>query len=506
MSSEVKNTEAKIIAHLDILTKQGLRLQVLKELSRILKSGTTTALRPQLARIANRNHAYVLALRILHPVVREDREKTSEATPEALNTYATSLMWIGALEESKNCLHRIKGSTDALLTEAFVYFAQWDYQKSIPVLLKYINSATISPYQKLVGQINLLAAYIAIGSLKQAKEVFEPLIMEFKVNPNYKLLYGNCMELRSQISILENANAEALQFLTESERSLADQPGRYLLYVNKWKAIAQLGLDAKNNSAIQALAEVKKEAFSLKNWETIRDCDFNLARLNQDDKMIQRILLGTPYKGYHSRVESLFGISLAKSRGLEFCPGQTDVTPLKVGLDLNKISENSFLNSTSWPLLQLMTKDLYRPPRMGVVFSGLYPGEYFDAFTSPQRVRNSVFRFNEWCDQQNCEFKIKIDGGDFQLKGPYGLSVVSTQRQRPLDSWQAALKVFKQKYESRSFTTSDLAKVLGVTQRSALEILQKAMASKKIQKLGRGKNVRYIFFSGRRVAQAFLTI
>lgn len=493
----------QIITNLDNLTKQGQRLQVLKELTRILRNYPAQplkALRPGLARIANRNHAYVLALRILHPIIRADRDNTLEASAEALNIYATSLMWIGALEEAQNTLHRIKGSTDALLTEAFIYFAQWDYQKSIPLLLKYVNSGSISLYQKLVGQINLLAAFIAIGKLKEAKAVFAPLVSELKANPNYKLLYGNCLELRAQIEILEGQFEQALKFLNESQACLADQPGRYLLYVNKWRALAQLGLTPDDASALQNLIKVKAEATALKNWETIRDCDFHLARLQKDQNMLQRILLGTPYEGYHSRVQSLFGISLAVSKKLEYCPGLVTEIPTRCGLDLNNITDNSFLTSTSWPLLQTITKDIYRPPRMGVVFSALYPKEFFDPFTSPQRVRNSLFRFNEWSENHNCDFRIQIEGGDFQLKGPSQVSVICTQRDRPLESWQAALKVFKTRNDSRSFTSQDLACILGITQRSALNILQKAISSKKIQKMGQGKNSRYIFFSGRRVA------
>lgn len=137
---------------------------------------------------------------------------------------------------------------------------------------------------------------------------------------------------------------------------------------------------------------------------------------------------------------------------------------------------------------------------MGVVFNGIYGREYFDPFTSPQRVRNSIFRFNEWAEQNSCEFKIKIHDGDFKLVGAPGLSILTTQRERPLDSWQAALMFFKQQNESRSFSSSDLAKILGITQRSAVSILQKGLGSNKIQKIGKGRNSRYIFFSGRRAA------
>jgi len=185
---------------------------------------------------------------------------------------------------------------------------------------------------------------------------------------------------------------------------------------------------------------------------------------------------------------------------LEFCPGCIDHKPDHVGLNLNQISNNALLHSTSWPLLQLLTKDIYRPARMGVVFSGLYPKEYYDPFHSPQRVRNSVFRFNQWAEQNNCEFRVQIDGGDFQLLAPKGTSIICTKRIRPLENWKATLKVFKEKNQSRSFTSTEFADVVGLSQRGCLHILQKALASNKIQKIGHGKNSRYIFFSGRRAA------
>ncbi len=500
MEQGLKTQEEQILVALDTLTKQGQRQAVLDQLAKILKDKPSNAFRPQLARIANRNHAYVQALRILHPIIRNEREDIAKASPDALNVYATSLMWIGSLEEAEKILQRIKGGVDSLLTQAFIYFAQWEYQKALPVLIKYINSEKISNYQKLVGQINLLAAFIATGNLMQAKNLSLSLLPILRENENYKILYGNGLELRAQIEILENSFEEALVTLNESEKVFADQPGRYLLYVNKWRALCHLGLNPKDSSALLALATVKKEALRLRNWETLRDCDFHEARLTNNIELLQRILLGTPYKGYHDRIQSVFAIGLGESRELIFCPANPKTTPQQISLNLDRICDNSFLTSTSWPLLQLMTKDIYRPPRMGVVFSKLYPAEFFDPFTSPQRVRNSIFRFNAWSDTTDCDFKIKIVEGDFQFDSPSEAVISCTRQLKALDSWQAALKFFKIDNNSKSFTAAELAKKLGITQRSAQNILQKALQAKKVEKMGVGKSTRYIFFSGRRAA------
>lgn len=489
-----------VLSQLDNWTKQGYKSLVLKELIRIVKAHPDPEYLPQLARIANRNHAYVLAFRILHSVISLDREGRGNASPDALITYATSLLWIGALEEAQSCLKRVKNSTEALLTQAFIYFAQWDYKKSIPILVKYVNASQISTYQKLVGEINLLAAYISTGNFNQARTLVEILSEKLSADPNYKILYGNCLELQAQIEIHEGAFDRALVFLQEAEEILKELPGRSLLYVKKWKAIVGLSLHPAVQDSHDAIAIVKKEALLLRNWETLRDCDFHAARLTSDKNLLDRVLLGTPYQGYHDRIKLVFGISAPPLHDLTYCPGEISRPPLKIGLDLEDIYGKTFLNPTSWSLLQLLTKDIYRPPRMGVVFSTLYPDEYFNPYTSPQRVRNSVFRFNEWAELQTIDFRIKINQGDFFLVSSEKQAIKCISRHRPLQSWQATLNAFKLQNESRSFTSLNVSEFLGISQRNALNIIKKGLAKRKLQKIGQGKNCRYIFFSGRRAA------
>jgi tetratricopeptide (TPR) repeat protein len=488
----------EVLTQLDTWTKQGRKLLVLKELTLILKTRPPQEFLPALARIAYRNHAYVLALRVLHPLMQKEREGLGKATPEALNIYATALMWIGSLEEAQKCLDQIRALPDALLTKAFIDFAKWDYQNAIPTLLTYINSRKISDYQKLVGKINLLAAYICVGAFGQARAVLEELQPTLSENPDYKILYGNSLELQSQIYIYESKFEKASVSLEKSEEVTKDQPGRYLLYVNKWKSILQLSQRPNDSAAQVVIEQVKKEALDLQSWETVRDCDFQMARITGNTELLHRTLAGTPYKGYHKMVQSLYGISLPDHHQLTFCPGEISRTPVTVSFDTERIPANSFLTSTNWALLQLMTKDIYRPPRMGVVFAALYSQEYFNPFTSPQRVRNSVFRFNSWAEKRALEFRIEIRQGGFFLNGPAGHGISCRPRRRALPGWQMQLKEFNEKNESKSFTSTMLADHLNMTRRNASSLIKKALNSRVIQKLGRGKNSRYVFFSGRR--------
>lgn len=493
--------ESQLLTKLDLLTKQGRRQIVLRELLMVLKEKPNKAFLPKLARIANRNQAYVLALRILHNIIREDREGIQSAPPEALNIYASSLLAIGALEESQEILGRIKNSTDALLTQAFIYFAQWSYEKSIPVLTRYINSTQITPYQNHVGRINLLAALIAVGDLDSAEKLATKLNQALRQDSQHKLLLGNCCELQAQIEIDKRNYKKALFFLEEAGEHLSEQQ-LYLLYVDKWKAVANLSLSPSDTQALESLIAVKKRALALKSWETLRDCDFHLARILQDHESLQRILLGTPYAHFRERAQATYGIQTENSRVLKYCPSEPYSKPQRIDWNLDEISDMSFINSTSLPLLQLLTKDIYRPPRIGVVFTCLYPTEHFNPFTSPQRVRNSLFRFNDWAKNNSISFRIKVFEGEFALVGPSGAGVLCTQTSRHLGSWQAALKFFRSQNDTKSFKAESLAKALSISQSSALRILKKALAANKVKKIEGGRNSRYIFFSGRRQSAA----
>lgn len=488
-----------IIDELDALTKNGQRLQVLKRLTVLLKSRLGKNERPQLARIANRNQAHLLALRLLYPLIRNDREKIEAASAEALNIYATSLMWIGALEESQKFLMRIKGSTDSLLTQAFLYFAKWDYTSAIPILERYVGAKTITPYQKLVGRVNLLAACISCGEIPRARKMCLDLLIDLKNESNARMLYGNCLELKSQIEILEGHFEDSLVSLAESEKILSEQKGRYLLYVEKWRAIAQLGLTHGSAEALKNLGMVRSKAITLKNWETVRDCDFYESRFCERTDDIQKILAVTPYPGYHRRIEQIFGFKYKKQNKIVICPESALRKATRVGFSPHEIRDVRFFSTTAWPLVQVLTKDGYRPARMGDVFCAIYKNEYFDPFTSPQRVRNTVYRFNQWAEKEKIDFRIKILKGEFRLFGPEGLGLEINPRRRLEKRWESLLKLFQNDHRGRSFTATEFANAIKVSRRQALNILTEASATHRLQKMGSGKNTRYIFRPGKSV-------
>ena len=490
---------ASLLAKLNELTREGKVREVTAEILRASKGGLPRDELPALADIAYRNDQIALGLRILQPMIRDAREGLAPATPEALTIYATLLQRMGAIEEAGNYLLGIKNHTPALLRLAFIHFAKWDYHRAIPLLQRYISLLEGS-YEELVGRVNLLAAQIAIGDLPAAETSSRALHLKLDVFPQYKILSGNCLELDAQMALLKGDLFHAEDLLRLAALALDGQASRYLLFVNKWKAVVDLIKTPQSETARQNVLKVREDALHIRHWETVRDCDFHLSRLTHDRDLLKRVLLGTPYRSFLDRIRLVYGILPPTSRTLEFCPQKIGEKPLSIGLNLEDLPINCFLNSTSWALIQLMVKDLYRPPRIGVAFAALYPNEFFDVFHSPQRVRNSVFRFNQWTTQFNIPLKILARDGDLLLNCPPGLGVAFKARSRPLSRNQALLARFRLLSDGRSFTSDQLALAMNMTRQSALGLLRSALTSKRIAKIGRGKRTRYMFSSHRKPA------
>lgn len=484
---------------MDLLTRQGQRLRVATELENLRRRQVPAEFLPALARIANRNSAYYLALRLLYKEIHDETESQTKLPQEAYAVYANSLLNIGALEEAKRCAQKASSSHEGKLVKAFIDFAQWNYENAIPHLQNYILSPETSAYQKSVGHLNLAAAFVSLGHFSKARILLEKLIQVLSSDPNSKLLLGNSYELMSQIEIFESHDQAAQTLLQKAKTTLAEFPGRYLLYVKKWEAVLELSRAENKKLRTGGLLDVKREARELRNWETLRDCDFHLARLTGDTELLYRVFYGTPYQAFRKRIEKVYGLKVPQTTAFSFCPTEISETPAEICWSLNDKAQWKDCSPLHWTLVQTMVKDIYRPPRMGVIFSSLYQGEKFNPFSSPQRVRNTVLRFNQWAQKGPGGFKIHIEKGDFFLAGPPGLGISINQIQRRQPIWKIQMQHFRQVYGGKSFSSQDLAQHLKISRRTATALLKKALSSKMVSQIGSGSQTRYLFYSSRRI-------
>lgn len=481
----------KTIAALNEQTKLGHRIEVLAALKKINKNQINLEALVEFADLALRNNDFNLSLKFLYSQMRENTDEIIYHE-KLLTTYATALIGVGANAEAKTILQKIKNNPATLLSHAFLLFSEWDYTSSIPLIVKYMKQQT-DPYKKIVGQINLVAAYIGSGEMNKGEQELTLMRKELASFPEAKILLGNSWEIQSQLDIYRGNYTQALESLQTSANILGDNLNRYLLYVNKWKAVANLSINPKQPKAIENLQKIKQQAFQIRNWETVRDCDFHLARLTNNESLLSRILCGTPYRGYRSRIDKLYNLKIKSDKSFIYCPMAQDLESKTIDLDLQELPKSIQNKSTTKSLLKILTSDIYKPPRVGVVFHALYPEEYFNPFTSPSRVRNSILRFNAQMNDVNKAFQIKIIKGDVLLFSKNFKSIkVPIHSNTKNQSFELIIN-FRKTWGGGYFKTSDFSKFHSISKVSALKLINFFLEKKWLIRTDQGKSTYYRF-------------
>lgn len=490
MKESNKEIQEKIKA-LNEQTKLGHRIEVLSELKKINKNQADLETLVECADLALRNNDFNLSLKFLYSQMRENTDEFIY-NEKLLTTYATALIGVGANTEAKIILQKIKNTPSSLLSHAFLLFSEWDYTTSVPLILKYMKQQT-DPYKKIVGQINLVAAYIGSGEMDKGEQELRRMRKELIAFPEAKILLGNSWEIQSQLDIYKGNYQQALKSLQTSANILGDNLNRYLLYVNKWQAVANLSMTPNAPAAIENLHKIKQQAFQIRNWETVRDCDFHLARLTNNESLLYRILCGTPYRGYRSRIDKLYNLNIKSDKSFIYCPMAQDIESKTIDLDLQELPTSIRNKSTAKSLLKILTSDIYKPPRVGVVFHALYPTEYFNPFTSPSRVRNSILRFNNQMQDTNKDFQIKIIKGDVQLISKSNKSIKVPVFNNTKNQNFNLIISFRRSWGGGYFKTSDFSQFHDISKSSALKLIHFYLNKKWLVKNDQGKNTYYRF-------------
>jgi tetratricopeptide (TPR) repeat protein len=479
-----------LIQTLEDWTRQGKRRFVMDRLLALNRNDFSISQLASILQIANRNHFYSLTLRYLFRHKQQAEERSEGLPIEVVTTYAAALLGIGAIEEAQRLLKPRLDTPAALFSFALSHFSTWSYSAAEKHFIHYIQ---IQPddYMKKVGHINLVAAYIGSGNLVKAERSLHELMKDLKSDSRAAILYANCWELKAQIEIINLDYAKALESLEHSKTLFNNQLSRYLLYVNKWQAVAQLALNPHSSACQQQLLAIKEQGRALKNWETIRDCDFHLARYTSDERLLQQTLLGTPYKGFHLRVKKLYGISIDKKSEYLYMLSSNQNSRLTTFCDLVNPAETLIRHPQCLNLFLLLTRDFYRPPRFGVLHAELHPQEYFNPFTSPHRIRNTILRLNKLNFELNNGLQVRVRSGDVFLETSNQVGITFRRIFRTLSKDEHLLAIICAKTKGSSFCCADAAKFLKISPRSALKIINYGIQKRRLVKLGRGKSSFY---------------
>lgn len=146
-------------------------------------------------------------------------------------------------------------------------------------------------------------------------------------------------------------------------------------------------------------------------------------------------------------------------------------------------------------LLEILTRDFYRPTPVGSLVAELYPDEYFNPITSPQKAYKAVIRLRDWFQKNNIPLDVVVEIENYQLiaTGPYSIRVNLESTTLAPAKKSSELEVLSQHMERRPFTTADAARVLKMSPRTAQRFLEKVLYERKITKTASGRSTRYRF-------------
>lgn len=482
-------------------TRSGKRSFVIEALKKTNFSTLSLVEKIVLGKIANRNHLYTIALKILFREKQKFEELNEPPPEDFITTYAAALLGLGAAEEAQELLKKIQHHPQALFIYAISFFSSWNYETSLPLLQKYLKIQT-DPYMSLVGRINLIAASIGLGDYTGGQSQLRELISDLKDNPKASVLYGNCWEIQAQIDIENKEYEKALQSLETSKFIFKDQLTRYLLYVNKWEAVAKLALNPHSESHQKNLIEIINQAKFLRNWETIRDSEFQFAKYTGNHELIQKNLLGTPFKGYHQRIKKLYNLHLNEDFLYAYSPETyLSQNPRQTHSLLNKkdLHEDLLGSPTGVKILNLLLKDFYKPLRSGLVHHFLNPNTYYNPFSSAHNIRNHIYRFNNSCKSNAIPLAIFINHGDIFLKISNEKAISVSAKTRTYKSGkELKLSQISMHFKGMSFSAAKVAEKLNVSKRQANYLIKQALIDKALVKLQGGRSSLYKFSNHRK--------
>jgi tetratricopeptide (TPR) repeat protein len=202
----------RTLEELDLFVRMGRGAEAHEKLSALTLSEVPRPLIPKLANIARRVGDPTLALRALSPYIRSTKGAVDPPQELEKAEYAAALTKVGATVEALEILEavNVQEVPKAYFYKALAYFTQWRYEEAVPLLRAYLSEESLESFDRLMGQVNLAAALVSVGTYSEADPLLESIQKEAILQREF-LVYGYCIELAAQ-SALAKKEYRAAQY------------------------------------------------------------------------------------------------------------------------------------------------------------------------------------------------------------------------------------------------------------------------------------------------------
>ncbi|MDG0817807.1 tetratricopeptide repeat protein [Bdellovibrio svalbardensis] len=431
------------------------------------------------ANISRRTYHIGLGLRLLHPLIFSEHSRPQE---RELAEYAVLLTLNGGFEEAKRLLNPIQKPQhpETLLAKVWTHFGVWEFQESIPLLTEYIQQQK-DPYYNFAGRINLTEALFETRDLTRCERELESIIKELSAT-SFGRLRANALHIQGMLLHAQGDLKKSQQVLQQglSIFGKAKTSDKLLLH-------RQIGINtATELNDLKPLKDFRKVAAKDRAWDSLRKVDLESLKIKFDRSLFLKLYFGTPFVQFRRDLERLFPNAEVPDT---FRWGDNKGSCLDLSSGKFLRGPDSVLSGVSLKLLEVFSKDLYSPLKIGDIFSGLFPDEHFHFVNSPNRVRQALHRFRQDIEEKKLPLSLTYREGFYLLKPLKNFAVMrdlqSLNRNVSTDSQFEILKALKY------FSRKEAMSALGLPKATAIRLIGRYVAEGKLSQIGVGKSTMY---------------
>ncbi len=473
---------------------------------------------PIWARLARRSGNNDKPLKLLFNKIRKETTDLQPNSVAEIAEYAACLTRFGACEEAFTLLNSLAPDAPSSYPPvafywAFLHARDWNYADALKQLKIYAAAPGLDEYDKAIATLNLASCHLALGQTEKA-ELAVAHLNQCEFETSWVLLQRNIAELQTQLAFKKKDFNTALAIIAKEKDAVSPQSQiahgdaeenktRLIsyndLYIKKWHTLVTAFQNPNDPQLSSRFLELRHDAAKMRDWETIRECDYYHGHLTRNKKQLLRVFFGTPFALYRKRIlienpwleaeietEYIFKASRQASptKLLDLKTGKINGEPtaIRPGMILHR-------------LIYRLFSDLFRPLSIGEVFYIASPNQFFDPNSAPLRAHQVIHRLRKWIKKLDLDLDVSERDGYYRARLKEGLAVRYSPEQPAgtPSSESIYIEKLKDHFAKTIFSASEAMESLQVSQSKANRILANAVQEGRIVKIGVSRATRYHF-------------
>ncbi|MEO0336613.1 MAG: hypothetical protein AAF202_09465, partial [Pseudomonadota bacterium] len=282
--------------------------------------------------------------------------------------------------------------------------------------------------------------------------------------------------------------------LENAKRHSADKSSIYSLFIEKWFFITALFASPNSSASKLEFSKFRKRVERSKNWSILRELDLYQALASEDDMEISKVYLKTQNRFYKKKISKLAGpewrLTSPIALNNSVSSSQSGVTPFQIKPE--SLLEPLLTHPRLLRLFQVLITDQYTPFYVGMLFSELFPDEFFDPYHSKNRIHQILRRLRQLIQEQKWSIEIIHESSSYRMNigDEFPLLLIESDP-NVISKYDIDLAKLESSRQT-NFSASEIQSFLNCNRSKAVRVLNAGIDQHRIVKEGAGKNTRYL--------------